>query len=491
MARVRPRTEVKAQPATVSGSADAPVLGTGAPQAQPATTIANGTREITGSGAPAAQSSMVAGYSGLPGVLGTLVQENETPEQITLYLPIVGSLDAGSTAYVEHRINAISAWQPAHPLFRLESAAPGGEAFTGVIFDLVPGQSYEVRVTVTDPTLGTEQQSGTFNTRAWPSAAGAATSSVSNQTELDAALLAAAPGDVIEMAAGTYAAGAALSASGSAGNPVYLRGENIDAVVLEGASDVVEINASNVVFENCTVNRTGAAALGTRGIRLRSTGAADNVTIRNVKIVGFARGVQTANGETLSGCSLYNCEIIGQADWNTTNLTTSTYWSEDGVRLVGTGNCVWNCTLIGFGDSITFAHSEADDIRSNFAFRNFIRRSVDDCFEFDHHGRNNGAYDNYCENIKTCLSVSDANNYGPIYYFRNINVNVALRILKPNDDSWGLLRYNNTYLRQDSPDGAYTGSTTRGNGDLEANTNGQDKFARRNELLIVTGKHSR
>lgn len=80
MARVRPRTEVKAQPATVSGSADAPVLGTGAPQAQPATTIANGTREITGSGAPAAQSSMVAGYSGLPGVLGTLVQENETPE---------------------------------------------------------------------------------------------------------------------------------------------------------------------------------------------------------------------------------------------------------------------------------------------------------------------------------------------------------------------------------------------------------------------------
>lgn len=61
MARIRPRTQVRSGPSTVSGSAIAPILTSGAPKAQASVVDGAGARILTSSGAPQAQDSVVSG----------------------------------------------------------------------------------------------------------------------------------------------------------------------------------------------------------------------------------------------------------------------------------------------------------------------------------------------------------------------------------------------------------------------------------------------
>ncbi|MBN1671581.1 MAG: hypothetical protein JXR37_11135 [Kiritimatiellae bacterium] len=69
--------------------------------------------------------------------LGSLVHDGPvTPEQISLYLPVTGSLDNAATASVRYRAASASAWTIAHPLHRIrsefsETAVP--DAFAAVI----------------------------------------------------------------------------------------------------------------------------------------------------------------------------------------------------------------------------------------------------------------------------------------------------------------------------------------------------------------------
>lgn len=61
MARIRPRTEVRSGPSTVSGTGASPILASGAPQASGSGAEGSGTRDLTSSGTPQAQSSVVSG----------------------------------------------------------------------------------------------------------------------------------------------------------------------------------------------------------------------------------------------------------------------------------------------------------------------------------------------------------------------------------------------------------------------------------------------
>lgn len=65
MARIRPRTEVKSGPSTVSGSGAAPIIGSGAPQASLSSLSGSGSRILTASGTPQAQDSTVSGSQSL------------------------------------------------------------------------------------------------------------------------------------------------------------------------------------------------------------------------------------------------------------------------------------------------------------------------------------------------------------------------------------------------------------------------------------------
>lgn len=439
-------------------------------------------------------SSLTIAFQGnLP--IGTITQEAVTPHQIAVYADVTGSIAADAYATVRYRVATIGAWKTGHPLYRID---PGGanDAFAGCIFNLEPGNSYDVEVTlvsgVASDIRGTAEH-GAMATRALPPAAGAPTSTPSTVSAMESALSSASPGDVIELQDGTYDFSGLMTIdqSGTEANPIYVRGESIDGTIISVPSGRgVDLDADWIVLENLTINGSGGL---TNAIRVGISGTTgNNCVIRDVKITNFGRGIMTSggtSGEITSGVLVYNCELTGEAPWTLDGINNNTYWSEDGIRLVGVGNCVWRNTLEGYGDSITFAHSVSDDIRACFAYLNFIRNSVDDAIELDHHVRNIGVYDNYFENVKTTWSQSDETSSGPMWVFRNYFVNFAIGE-KFNAHFDGFHVYSNTWLKADVPDAATSArlANSRGRGDFNASPSGsQERFAWRNNLLIYRG----
>ena len=214
---------------------------------------------------------------------------------------------------------------------------------------------------------------------------------------------------------------------------------------------------------------------------------ANHLTIRDIHSSGHGRAVMTSggtSGTTANNCLVYNNEFVGQNPWANDYFDSSIGWSDDGIRLVGTGNCVWNNTLQGFGDSITFSHSVKDDsIRACFAYRNFIRNSVDDVFEFDYALRNLAAYDNYIENCSTVMSLDDRPSAGgSIWCFRNVAININVRPFKMNSAGYGYLIYSNTFVRTEAASKNPRGHYRRGWSKL--NSTEVDRVAYRNNILI-------
>lgn len=258
MAFIRPGTQIRAQRATVSGSSNRTVVGTGAIAAQSAQLVGDGEVRFSGTGVLTAQAASIAGIGGrapvwtsipnpvfvegvpgsydlkndidddfLAGVtftlsnevglgaglgfssdgvinysgvgspstsghtstasdlvgqdtsaafdvvvtaqVGILTQVQETPEQIAVVAPVL-SLNTNYVATVRYRLDGTTTWLTAHPLHRSEPQT-GNDKFSGVIFDLLPGQTYEIEVTYTDgitPIVQGTGNHGTFTTRALP-----------------------------------------------------------------------------------------------------------------------------------------------------------------------------------------------------------------------------------------------------------------------------------------------------------------------------------
>ena len=85
-----------------------------------------------------------------------LVQVARTPEQIALY---TGASTYAASAYakLEYKLASASTWIEGHPLYRVRPGTTD-DAFAGCIFDLQPGQIYDVRVTITNGPESVQQQ---------------------------------------------------------------------------------------------------------------------------------------------------------------------------------------------------------------------------------------------------------------------------------------------------------------------------------------------
>jgi hypothetical protein len=287
-----------------------------------------------------------------------------------------------------------------------------------------------------------------------------------------------------------------VGVSGEEGNPIFIRGASRTGTLLDATSGAqILVSGDHIVFEDFSFE--GGGANGQRVFVLSSNReSVSDITIRGIRSKNTGRAVHTAGGTSGSNAHnilVYNNEFLGVAPWNAESISTSTYWSNDGIRLVGTGNCVWNNTLQGFGDSITFAHSVDDStIKACYAYRNFIRNSVDDCFEFDYAVRNCAAYDNYCENIRPLMSMDPVRG-GPVYCFRNVAVNIATRPFKFNSSGTGYLIYNNTMLRSETLQTGNASADTQagfGRGWGKLNPTNVNRIAYRNNILIYRGGDS-
>ena len=439
-----------------------------------------------------------ASASGDPLPVGALVHDGPaTPEQISLLLPITGTLPLTATASVRYKPASSAVWNAGHPLYRIRpdlSLTPGtgpvANAFAWPIIDLQPGTAYDVEVTVNSG-ASTVVRTLTHTTRALPAAAGAPNKTANSVASIASQFASLNPGDVLEIADGTYnVSNLQLTRSGTANNPIYIRGASRGGVVLVNPGRVLQIlGVANVVIENLTMQGSGAdSGTSASSIGIQFWDGAPNqsrITVRNVTIRGVDRGIYAS--DVVSEFIAYDNTLVGNNTWTSGLIDTNLTWNDDGIITPGRGNVVFNNSLRGFGDTLAFAahsggtHSESIGIHF---YRNDIRNGGDDLVEVDHGQRNLSFYDNRGHNTMTFISL-DPLYGGPLLAARNISINTGRTPFKWNSPNSGQFIYNNTIVSTTKRYQATAPSAE--SGWYQPNNGDQNSLGYRNNLLVYRG----
>ncbi|MCK6460515.1 MAG: hypothetical protein L6Q95_11555 [Planctomycetes bacterium] len=418
---------------------------------------------------------------------GGLSFEVATPHQIGMYLPLGATAATDASATVRYRGPGETAWRTGHPLVRIvpgwngrDGPVPPVDALAGTIFDLEPGTPYEIEVKVTKPS-GVETHRTVASTRALPGPGGPATARATPASDLRSVLNALRPGDVLEIANGTYDVpdGLPLDLAGTPGAPITIRGESRDGVVIRRSRSAVLVflRASHVIVEDLTLEGSGVDSFTSGstslGIDFWDGNPHEFVTLRRLLIRGVDQGIVASS--PLKSVLIHDCELRGNNLWNAEFVDSSRTWDDDGIRIPGEGNCAFHNTLKGFGDSLAVSNGILS--AGVYFYLNRITMTGDDACEGDYGTRNIGFYDNHVSNTSTLLSL-DPLWGGPFYCFRNVAVNTGRGPFKLNSQESGFLIYSNTIVRTEGE--IPVGWIQYNNGNLR-------NWSYRNNILVYRG----
>ena len=180
-----------------------------------------------------------------PITVGDIEVDPTTPHTIGLSLPILdGDQDFDASVRVAYRHVDSQTWKDALPLQRVRtdtlsqavpSLFPIAEQFAGSIFDLSPGSTYEVRLTIEDPDGGTSTRTVRTTTRALPREAPRSPRVVlvDSDEALSNALTQAKPGDVITLGRGRYHGPFHVEGKGTEDDPIVVKGQSREATTIE------------------------------------------------------------------------------------------------------------------------------------------------------------------------------------------------------------------------------------------------------------------
>src|SRR5439155_18100680 len=126
------------------------------------------------------------------------------------------------------------------------------------------------------------------------------------------------------------------------------------------------------------------------------------VTIRQITIDGVDMGIVASN--STQQLLVYDNTLIGNNVWDKEFLESNRTWNDDGIRVPGQGNAVFNNTLTGFGDSLAM-NDGVENVGIHF-YRNVISWTGDDAFECHYGVRNVRSYGNPGHN-RTTLGPSE------------------------------------------------------------------------------------
>jgi hypothetical protein len=388
-----------------------------------------------------------AGAAGAGDALTVMDPTLDLPTVITLgvSLPIAGDDNFNATVTVRYRVTGASTWSTGMPLFRvhpeqLQAGAPLPQ-FAGSVFFLSPDTSYDIELHAVDPDGGDFTKTLTGKTLPVPGDPPSPhVVNVSDQASLQTALTNAQPGDVILVANGTYGY-LDFSAGGAPGNPVVVRGESQDGVVVDGGGcascNAIEYyNAGYVHLENLTIQHAQ------RALRVQMTGTNGNV-FRRLHIKDVILGI-TTNGDA-NGYYVADNILEGRLAWPLVYKTDGgVHASDDGINIRGSGNVIAYNRISGFGDAMK---TEQDQVRANDFYGNDVLWTYDNGIELDGSQGNARAFWNRFTNNSSPTSFQPIYG-GPAYLFRNLIVNVADEPFKlhaeggDTEPSGGLILHN-------------------------------------------------
>jgi hypothetical protein len=380
---------------------------------------------------------------------GTPHLDPPTLMALGVQLPIAGDNNHNAAVAVRYRVVGDPTWRDAQPLFRVHPEAVVGrivpEQFAGSLLDLRPATAYEIELHATDTDGPVDQVlTLTATTRSVPGDPVAPHPvAVSDTASLTAALAAAAPGDVITLAAGVYAGPFVLEASGTPTNPIVVRGTSTDAAILDGGDcascNVLEVYGSYVHVERLTLRHAN------RALRFQTAGAVANV-VRRVHALDTTLGFASREDQR----DFYICDNIleGRLVWPHVYFDDGgAHSNDDGIAVEGNGHVVCHNQVVGFGDALKNLQEGA---RALDFYGNEVLSAYDNGIELDLTEGNVRCLRNRFTNTFATLSYQPTYG-GPSYTVRNVIVNVGFEQLKmqgvgggtgPN----GVFIYHNTFV---------------------------------------------
>lgn len=371
---------------------------------------------------------------------GTIELPFPTLEHISVLWEIDGDTNNNSVVTVRYRPDG-GPWSEGTPLRRTPAGSNVSFSWSnrhgGTVFALTPDTTYEIELALMDPDGGCAIETLQATTRAVPAAMPGAPIIPVTPDSFAAAASAAAPGDVLELAAGDYD-GFVFEADGTANAPIVIRAagdvtvtgdvrlDQRTYVILEGLTieGQVKFNSGiGIAVKRCTINAV------TDGIVLNTPG--ENAYIADNVIVGVTQWVESSFGN------------------NGAN-------NGEGIQVTGPGHVIVNNRVTGFRDAISlYEGREAVDQFSIDVLRNDIYQATDDGIEADFCFHNCRILANRLTNTFIGLS-SQPTLGGPNYFIRNVLYNTVYQTFKPQRASVGDVIWHNTSVKGGDAVGVYT-----------------------------------
>ena len=400
---------------------------------------------------------------------GELTTPHPTLEHLSIEWAIDGDDDEDGRAAVRFRETGAAEWRDGHPLLRVPAGSNEGFSWTnrhaGSLFGLRPDTEYEIEVTIEDPDGGGATRTITARTRPVPTVSADAPTTDVTPSSFEDALRDAAPGDVLVLAAGTYASFTAPN-NGAEGSPIVVRAAEDAEVVIDG--EVRMDGRSDVWLFGLTV----------RGqIKFNDS---DRIVVQGCRVETERDGIIAYGPGTRDGYFADNV-VIGPTDWRPEALGASGDNLGEGIAMTGPGNVIAYNRVQGFRDCVSLLEDDAAiDQRSIDIVGNDLFECADDAIEADFSMGNVRVVGNRSATSFIAWS-SQPSLGGPTYFVRNVAYANFLQVFKPNRGSLGDVLWHNTALTPGDAFGVYTGdawgrATARNNlwigGAGEATVNG-------------------
>ncbi|HET9483734.1 MAG TPA: hypothetical protein VFO79_07245 [Xanthomonadales bacterium] len=381
--------------------------------------------------APAVATAQVATVAGVP------VAPFPTLHNLTLDWPIAGDTDNDGVVAVRFRRQGTSAWSSGMSLRRVPAGTntsvgrSWANRHSGSVFDLDAGTTYEIELALADPDGGSVVQTLVATTRSMPVPAADATVKPATPGSLASVLAGANPGDIVQLAPGTYA-GFQIGRDGSAGRPIVVRGT--PGAVVTG--EIGLFGRSHVMLQQLDV-------LG----RIRFNGS------RHVSIVGCKVTASGFNGDTIvsflraENAYIADNTLVGLTAWAESSLGASGNNLGEGIVVTGPGHVIARNRVRGFRDGISLMEDgEAVDQYSIDIVDNDISEAADDGIEADFCMHNCRIVRNRLTNTFIAMS-SQPGLGGPTYFVRNSAYNVVHLPFKLYRGSVGDVVLHNTVVK--------------------------------------------
>jgi hypothetical protein len=260
---------------------------------------------------------------------------------------------------------------------------------------------------------------------------------------LRTALQRAQPGDLLQLASGTYADGPyVLAASGTPDKPIVLQGKADGSVVLDGRNAEILLDASTRAhwwFDRLAFRNAGTLLKADRASGLR-------VTRNRFDFTGLAFSSRTAIYRESVGNYVTDNVFIGRSRWPRTAQTgiEQVY----AVTVTGSGHVVAYNLVQNCGDAIH--NGDVGRLSASDIHNNDIETCTDDGVEIDYSDTNVRVFRNRITNVLSGISFQPIHG-GPVYVFRNMMLNTQYTPFKLHNDMAGALIFHNTSIKSGIP----------------------------------------